>query len=193
MTRNSSRQHGVTSMTGMPGELPADFRAFHQLHRGAYIHRAEIYLGNRADAEEAVDTAFEQLARCWSDVLAMENPAAYAWKVMKHRAIDVARARNRGPCLVDNATFETAALRDAIDPIAMLEESLNLYQAIKKLPERQQDVVILLHCRGYTVAQTATHLGITEAGVRSTARYARRRLQQLLETTEGNNADDLAH
>ncbi|MET8179500.1 sigma factor-like helix-turn-helix DNA-binding protein [Streptomyces sp. NPDC005336] len=58
------------------------------------------------------------------------------------------------------------------------------------LPERQQDVVILLHCWGYSTAETATHLGIIEAGVRSTARYARRRLQQILEAAKGN-ADDL--
>ncbi|MEU1949461.1 MULTISPECIES: sigma-70 family RNA polymerase sigma factor [unclassified Streptomyces] len=181
MTNEFLRSREITSMTT---GLPADFRAFHQLHRKAYIDRAVVYLGNHADAEEAVDAAFEQLLRCWPKVLTMENPAAYAWKVMKNRAVDLARARKRGPALLDNATFETALLRDAVDPIAVLEESLNLYQAIKKLPERQQDVVILLHCRGYSVAETATHLGITEAGVRSTARYARRRLQQLLAKEE---------
>jgi RNA polymerase sigma factor (sigma-70 family) len=179
-------------MTGLPDELPTDFRAFHPLHRSAYVRRAEICLGNRADAEEAVDEAFEQLVRRWDDILAMENPAAYAWKVMRNRTIDLARARGRRPCLVDNAAFETAALRDAVDPIGMLEESLSLYQAIKELPGRQQDVVILRYCCGYSAKETAGHLGITEAGVRSTARYARRRLQEILHSTEGS-ADDLVH
>ncbi|HZG03965.1 MAG TPA: sigma-70 family RNA polymerase sigma factor [Streptomyces sp.] len=179
---------GASPMTG----LPADFTAFHQRHRPAYVHWAELYLGNRADAEEAVDCAFEQLARTWQKVLAMENPAGYAWQVMKHRTIDAARARDRRPDLIDTAVFETTTLLEAVDPIGELEESLGLFHAIRCLPERQQDVVVLLYCRGYTTTEVADHLGITEAGVRSTARYAKRRLREALGLEKEGSADDLA-
>ncbi|MBH5335797.1 sigma-70 family RNA polymerase sigma factor [Streptomyces pactum] len=172
-------------------ELPADFRAFHELHRKAYVHRAETILNNRADAEEAVDTAFEQLARCWPRVLRMENPAAFAWAVMKNRALDLARARRRRPYVLEAAAFEAVALRDAVDPIGQFEESLSLCQAVRDLPERQQDVIILLYFRGYSPAETALHLGITAAGVRSIARSARRALHQALDCK--GIADDLAH
>ncbi|TGA84899.1 sigma-70 family RNA polymerase sigma factor [Streptomyces palmae] len=178
-------------MTGLPDQLPVDFRAFHQLHRPAYVHRAASLLNNHSDAEEAVDTAFEQLARDWDKVLAMENPAAYAWTVMKNRAIDLARARGRRPYLLQSAAFETLALRTAVDPIGQLEESMSLCQAVRDLPERQQDVIILWYFHGYTSAQIATHLGITAAGVRSTARSARRALHEAL-VCKGS-ADDLAH
>ncbi|GAA4672416.1 hypothetical protein [Streptomyces youssoufiensis] len=40
-------------------KLPAGFRAFHQLYRARYVRWAELHLGSRADAEEAVDSAFE--------------------------------------------------------------------------------------------------------------------------------------
>jgi RNA polymerase sigma factor (sigma-70 family) len=180
---------GAMPMTG----LPVDFAAFHQMHRPAYVRWAQAHLRNRADAEEAVDCAFEQLALSWRQVLSMENPAAYAWRVMKNRTIDAARARGRRPALMDTAAFETAALCGAVDPIDQLEENLSLYRAISELPERQQDVVVLRYCLDYTVSEVADHLGISDAGVRSTARHAKRRLQEALGLNEEGRADENAH
>ncbi|MFF3489691.1 sigma-70 family RNA polymerase sigma factor [Streptomyces sp. NPDC002701] len=171
-------------------ELPLDFEAFHRMHRPVYVRWARMYLQNRADAEEAVDCAFEQLLVSWPSVLAKESPAAYAWQVMKHRTVDAARARGRREALIDTNAFETTALRQAVDPIGQLEESISLYQAICALPERQQDVVVLLHSHGLSPSEAADHLGITPASVRSTARHARRRLRQALGLTEKGPADD---
>lgn len=90
---------GATPMT----ELPLDFEAFHRMHRPAYVRWAKTYLNNQADAEEAVDCAFEQLLMAWPDVLAKDSPAAYAWQVMKNRTVDAGRARGRREALVDTA------------------------------------------------------------------------------------------
>ncbi|MGW7517820.1 sigma-70 family RNA polymerase sigma factor [Streptomyces sp. NPDC054796] len=169
-------------------KLPLDFSAFHQMHRESYLRWAERYLHCRADAEEAVDDAFEQLALTWIHVLSTDNPAAYAWQVMKNRVVDHARARGRRPALVDAAAFETASLHKTADPIGEVEQNLRLFDAISQLSERQQDVTVLLHCEGYTTAEVAAHLGITEAGVRSTDRYAKHRLREIYDRaaeTEG--------
>ncbi|MBT2384542.1 sigma-70 family RNA polymerase sigma factor [Streptomyces sp. ISL-11] len=177
-------------------ELPPDFRAFHQLYRGPYVHWAELYLSNRADAEEAVDHAFEQLYFGWSDVLEQENPNAFAWVVVKNRTIDHARARGRRPVVIDTAAFETTALHHAVDPIGQLEENLAIYGAIRALPERQHDVIVLQYCLGYTTRETADILGITQAGVRSNVRYAKHRLKEALGLEEGDEKmrpDDRAH
>ncbi|MFF2847385.1 RNA polymerase sigma factor [Streptomyces sp. NPDC058001] len=139
--------------------LPADFCAFHQLYRARYVRWAEAHLGSRADAEEAVDSAFEQLAIDWAQVLRQPVPEAYAWKVVKNRTIDVARDRGRRPSVVDVASFETRALHRAVDPIGELEESLSIYQAINQLPERQFDVIVLRYCLGYDTAETPMSWG----------------------------------
>lgn len=102
--------------------LPLGFEAFHRMHRPAYVRWAKTYLNNKADAEEAVDWAFEQLLKAWPEVLAKENPTAYAWQVTKNRTIDVRRERGRREALVDTAAFETAALREAVDPIGQADE-----------------------------------------------------------------------
>ncbi|MEU5610555.1 sigma-70 family RNA polymerase sigma factor [Streptomyces sparsogenes] len=171
-----SRPPGVAGAAA----LPADFRAFHQLYREAYVRWAEIHLGSNADAEEAVDHAFEQLALAWPTVLSQPTPEAYAWRVVKNRTIDLARRRGRRPVVADVAAFETHDLRTATDPIDELETSLLVYEAINELPDRQRDVIVLRYSLGYDAATTARILGISPAGVRSTARHARRRLRQVL-------------
>ncbi|MFE7114570.1 RNA polymerase sigma factor [Streptomyces sp. NPDC057654] len=181
----AGRRPGVVALPG----LPTDFQAFHQLYRGAYVRWAELHLGSRHDAEEAVDQAFEQLCVQWPLVLRQPVAEAYAWKVVKHRAIDFARARGRRPVVVDFAAFETHTLHTVVDPIGALEDSLALYQAIRALPERQRDVMLLRYSLDYSTAETARTLGITEAGVRSTVRYARRRLRQELGLLEEGDDD----
>lgn len=179
MTENARASAGRLSRT-VPQHLPVEFAAFHEHHRPVYIRYAERRLCSRADAEEAVDDAFEQLARSWPEILAGENPAAYAWQVVSNRVTDCARARRRRTSLADTMAFETLALRNSPSPIEELESNLCLFQAVTRLAQRQQDVFVLLHCEGYSTAEVAAHLGITEAGVRSTDRYAKRRLRELL-------------
>ncbi|WP_329127173.1 RNA polymerase sigma factor [Streptomyces sp. NBC_01465] len=128
-------------------------------------------------------------------MLTKENPAGYAWSILRTRTIDVGRARGRRIALI-GAAFETAALHHSVDPIGQLEESLNQFAAIRRLPPRQMDVTILLHLQGLSVDQVADELGITPAGVRSTARHAKRRLREAFglpaKHREGH-ADDVAH
>ncbi|WP_438297691.1 sigma-70 family RNA polymerase sigma factor [Streptomyces sp. HUAS TT7] len=175
-------------------KLPVDFSAFHQMHRAAYVRWAYSYLGHRADAEEAVDAAFEQLLKAWEEILRTENPAGYAWMVLRNSTIDVHRLRRRALPL-ELAAFETAALIDAVDPIGQFEESSVLMAAIRQLPPRQMDIMVLLYLLDYPINRAADELGISPAGVRSNARHARRRLYALLGeptgTTEGHT-DDLA-
>ncbi|WP_327352336.1 RNA polymerase sigma factor [Streptomyces sp. NBC_01304] len=176
--------------------LPVDFSAFHQMHRPAYVRWAHSYLGHRADAEEAVDGAFEQLLKAWPAVLSSENPAGYAWTVLRNNTIDVYR-RGRRALPLEMAAFETAALLGTADPIGQFEESSALMAAVRQLPSRQMDIMMLLYLHDLGVRQVADELGISPATVRSSARHAKRRLHQLLthpapDTTEGH-PDDVAH
>ncbi|MFD7513020.1 sigma-70 family RNA polymerase sigma factor [Streptomyces sp. NPDC059853] len=172
--------------------LPADFRAFHQLYRPAYVRWAELFLGARAEAEDVVDDLFERLAADWSEILRLDSPAQHAWAILRARTREAALARGRRPVLTDTAAFETEALRNAVDPVGELEESLCLYRAIQELPERQHDVIVLVYCLGYGVQETADVLGISVPGVRSTARYARRRLKETLGLEREGDSGDLA-
>ncbi len=155
--------------------LPLDFQAFHSLYRGTYVRWGEIYLGSRAEAEDAVDEAMLELLGQWTKVLEQPEPAAYAWWLVKNRVKDAARARDRRQKLTD-AVFATRAVYDTVDPIGELETVMALWEAVDALPERQHDVVLLRFSIGHSTRKTAEVLGVTEATVRSTLRDARRRL-----------------
>ncbi|WP_255951287.1 RNA polymerase sigma factor [Streptomyces odontomachi] len=187
--------YGTMPMTPEPPELPelpVDFSAFHEMFHDRYVRYARTLVHNRHDAEEVADATFEQLYRKWDQILASENPARYAWRVLRNKAIDHCRARNRRP-LID-AAFDVEALREAVDPIRQIEESLALCHALGELPERQHDVMVMQYLVGLPVNSVADVLGITPAAVRSTARHAKRHLRAILEadraaTEEGHRGD----
>ncbi|MEV7870862.1 sigma-70 family RNA polymerase sigma factor [Streptomyces sp. NPDC088124] len=192
MTTDRTRPtYGTTPMTS---PLPLDFSAFHQMHRPRYVSYASTFLHNRADAEEVTDDTFEHLLKKWNQILASDNPPAYAWRVLHHKVIDYAKARARRP-LMDEAAFDTAALREAVDPIGQFTESLALFRAMRLLTGRQMDVMVMRYLHGLSPDEVADELGITSATVRSTDRHARRRLREILgpdRTMEGHT-DDLPH
>lgn len=175
-----------------PERLPVDCAAFHEMQRPIYVRRAERVLRCRADAEDAVDEAFEKLVKQWPRVLRCENPAAYAWRVVSNTIIDHARARGRRATLMETAVFDTAAMRDAEDPIGELEQNMRLFGAMEALSERQRTVIELRYCEDFSTADTASTLGITAAGVRSIERYAKRRLREIYdgEINEAHGTED---
>lgn len=94
MTQDFPPVSGIEPMTKK--KLPVDFSAFHQARRPAYLRWAETYFSHRADAEEAVYAAFEQLLTMWPAALSKESPAGFAWTVLRSRTIDIAQARAVG-------------------------------------------------------------------------------------------------
>ncbi|MFF3632103.1 hypothetical protein [Streptomyces sp. NPDC002164] len=72
MTKDhTSDTPGTPSMTQQPPDVA--FSAFHQMNRPEYVRYAETLLHDRHDAEEATDSAFEQLCRKWDQVLPKET------------------------------------------------------------------------------------------------------------------------
>ncbi|GAU68971.1 family D DNA polymerase large subunit [Streptomyces sp. NBRC 110611] len=183
------------SLSCPPGvvALPPDFRAFHQLYHAAYLNWAALHLGSFADAEAAIDRAFEHLVLCWPTVLEQPVPEAYAWQIVKHHTIDLAHARRRQPVVMDTAAFKTTGLHTALDPIGEPETPLSTHQEINSLPEWQRDVIVLRYNLGYDTATTARILGITPAAVQTTARHARHCIRHVLraDEQEGNHDECL--
>jgi RNA polymerase sigma factor (sigma-70 family) len=166
--------------TPMPQPPPIDFSAFHQMHRPSYLRYARAFLRNHADAEEAVDATFERLLTKWAQVLSSDNPDRYAWAVLRNHVADHLRRGHRHVQPLDEAAFDTVALRTSIDRFAQLEESLTLMGAVRQLPERQQDVTVLRYLLDLPTDRIAYELGISQAAVRSSDRHARRRLREIL-------------
>ncbi|PWJ02371.1 RNA polymerase subunit sigma-24 [Streptomyces sp. NWU49] len=174
---------------GTPGVVPIDqwdvaaqmsYWAFHQQRRIDYMRYAYLQLGSDADAEEAVDLAFDRMMDRWLGMLQMENLEGYAWTILKRRIIDMHRKRRRRPELMETAAFEAALAEHVEDPYDTLADAITLYTAVSALSERQRDAILLHYGLGFTAAEAAEVMGNQEATVRSQLRTGRRRLTTLL-------------
>ncbi|WP_082346010.1 RNA polymerase sigma factor [Kitasatospora sp. MY 5-36] len=161
--------------------LGLPYAAFCETHEPAWRALALTRIGSQSDAELVVTAVKADLARCWSQVLRFEEPAAYAWRLANRHVADWVASEE--PVEVEAVTF--AAVIGAFKQVAkgLLHseaDEVRLYAAILELPDRQRDVVILRYLLGLHVKVIAAYLGRPVATVHSNLRHARERLARRL-------------
>lgn len=157
-------------------EVRAHSTAFEQIYRqyrNLMYHVAFQILQNPQDAEDAVHNAFVKIAE---NIEKIEEPVcpktkSFCVTVVENKAIDLYRRKHR---------FSFVSLD------ALSQESVSLYSGtnrvaacIAKLPYKYRQVLILKYLHGYTSAETAQILGLTEANVNKIQQRAKARLQLL--------------
>lgn len=144
--------------------------AFERMYRAEYgsVLRA-VYLlcGDRAMAEDATQEAFARALERWRRIEG--RTWATGWVVTT--ALNVARRglrRNRGPVVAD---------KTATDP----DELLDLRRAVRALPPRQQEAVVLHYLRDLSVDDVARAMGAAPGTVKAHLFKARETMAGLLE------------
>ena len=153
--------------------------AFPDLFRLAYRVSFRV-LGDRGDAE---DVAQEALARChvrWSRL--RDRPQGWVVTVATNLAIDRLRRRQRSTGPVG-------------EPIALVEthlsERIDLAHALRRLPRRQRQVVVLRYLADWPELEVAEALGCTPGTVKSHASRGLAHLRHHLEDRGGRGGDDV--
>lgn len=152
---------------------------FPDLYRLAYRVSFRV-LGDRGDAE---DVAQEVLARThlrWSRL--RDRPHGWVVTVATNLAIDRLRRRQRstGP---------------VIEPIALVEthlsERIDLARALRRLPRRQREVVVLRYMADWPELEVAEALGCSPGTVKSHASRGLAHLRHHLEEKGVRGGDDV--
>lgn len=142
--------------------------AWPSLYRTAYL-----LLGDRAEAEDLVQTALAKTYAAWHRVRELDAATGYARTVLLNTAASWFRRkswRNEHPTeRLPESTYET----DHSDRPAVLG-------ALGRLPQRQRAVIVLRYYEDLTVAQAAHALGCSEGTVKSQTHDALARLRTLL-------------
>lgn len=144
-------------------------------------HRAAVFLGAGADAEDVVQAAFLKAYRAlptFRDGAAFRpwllsivaNETKNAVRAMKRRRID-------GEVTVDPA----AATTDPQESVLSVERRVELLDAVRSLPDNQRRVVVCRYLLDLDEQETATVLGWPRGTVKSRLHRALRRLRSLLE------------
>jgi RNA polymerase sigma-70 factor (ECF subfamily) len=155
-------------------------------------------LGNRAEAEEAVQDgylkAFAALPRFKAEAALstwltriVVNQALDRRRRAKHRA---AQLEGRGVAVIEDyreALMQGSTDRGSPEQAVMRRELAHLMEkAIRALPETFRPVFVLREIEGQSVTETAAALGLSEQTVRTRLFRAKQRLKAVLEPEIGD-------
>lgn len=141
-------------------------------------------LGNKADAEDAVQSACIKVLRCWAKVAGFATAAqqrAYLVTAVTNEALQIRRRpyRRREVLAADDTDVEPSWMPEfpGGDGEASTEFLRRVWQAIGGLPDENREV-LLLFAAGYEYSEIAEMLDITASTVRSHVSSARKRLRR---------------
>lgn len=174
-------------------DVPASMDAFLAAIERRAWRMAEIHLGNRDDALDAVQDAMLRLVRHYGDKPAAEWAPLF-WGILRRRIVDLQRRRKVRSIVVgwigggrDDDGEELPSwdpADDAPDPSARLQDSQaygDIVEALRRLPRRQREAFTLRVMEGLDVAETAAAMGCSDGSVKTHLSRAMHALRDQLE------------
>ena len=137
-------------------------QAFDQLYqRSGRRLVGQLYAasGDLGDAQDVVQEAFVRAWLRWEQVAAYENPEAWVRRVALNLAVSRWRRARR-------LVFGNHDERVSPDPAAAGDQ-MALVGALRSLPARQRQAVVLHHLAGLSVSEVAAELNVPEGTVKS--------------------------
>jgi RNA polymerase sigma-70 factor (sigma-E family) len=156
----------------------ADFDQFVATHVDDLLRTAYLIVWDEGEAEDLVQECLLKVARRWPRVRRMEQPRAYARRILVNLALDGARGRAQRRRELEP---EAPTSLFAADPLPALEVRAELLQALGQLQQRQRAVLVLRYFNDLTEAQVAEVLGCSPGTVKSSASRGLARLREALQ------------
>jgi RNA polymerase sigma-70 factor (ECF subfamily) len=152
------------------------FEAFYRDARPTVGNALAIALGDADVAAEATDEAMTRAYERWAEVSALGRPEAWVYRVASNWALSIFRRRRLSlhrmydPAVTDAVT--------ATDPA--------VHAAVAALDVKHRGVVVCRHLLGWSVAETALALDISEGTVKSRLHRATATLRTRLQDRDTN-------
>jgi RNA polymerase sigma-70 factor (sigma-E family) len=179
-TSNARAIVGATVAVGVPPSrkvaTEVDFDAFYRDNYPALCRLAAARGGDWAAAEDVVQDVLADAHRRWSVISVYGHPLAWARRAVLNRTISRWRRLGR-----ESAAVARLARRrdDPPDEPALHDDAL--WSAVRRLPRRQCEVVLLVWFEDLSVAEVSEILGCGPDTVRTHWHRARHRLARELE------------
>jgi RNA polymerase sigma-70 factor (sigma-E family) len=160
------------------GGLPFD--EFVLEHGPGLMRTAYLLTLDEHEAEDLLQDCFFQLARRWPKVGSMDNPVAYARRVLVRLVVRGTKQRARRRHELNDESIEIPVTPVAIDQFEARDE---LRSALRQLAPRQRAVLVLRYFNDLTEAQAAEALGWPVGTVKSSTARSLEQLRHLIEPT----------
>ncbi|MEA3075660.1 MAG: hypothetical protein QOF60_568 [Actinomycetota bacterium] len=135
---------------------------------------AERLLASPADAEDAAAEALARMHASWAKVDG--RPWREAWLVRVTTNVAIDQIRRRRPAMAWAPTGDQPVVTTT-DAVAT---RMALVEALRRLPRRQREVVVLRHLAGYPEAAVAEQLRVSVGSVKRHSHRALASLRGLL-------------
>lgn len=136
-------------------------------HHLELVRLAALLTGNQATAEDVVQDAFEGLHRGWPGLRRPSSGLAY----VRSSVVNGCRAAHRRAAVARRYAPRLAERPEAAGPeaVSAADDRGDLAAALRLLPRRQREVLVLRYYLDLDVAEIAATLRITPSAVRSTS------------------------
>jgi RNA polymerase sigma-70 factor (ECF subfamily) len=162
--------------TGL-GTLEALYEEYHRQALGLALR----VLGNLGEAEEVVQEAFLAVWRSGHTYdPARGSTRTWLLTLVRNRAIDVMRARQRRPIQPLDDTFDPPDSADVPLQAMLNVDAARASEALHRLPPEQQAVIELAYSSGLSHTEIAARLNLPVGTVKGRIRLGLDRLRQAL-------------
>ena len=149
-------------------------REFEDFYRSSYRHvfRITWALAGDGAADELAQEALLLAHRRWSEVRDLDDPLGWVKRVARNMAISRFRRRQ--------AELRALVRIGGREQITMSEPAVELWSAVRSLPPRQREAVVLCYLEGMSRSEVAAEMGIGVETVKTHLERARRSLSEEL-------------
>lgn len=165
-------------MTGI-GTARIDVTALYRAHRLQFVRMALLLVDDIGSAEDVVQDAFVGLHRNQGKVRDSQAALGYLRTAVVNTARSMLRRRQTVRKHLRSVAPEPANSPDS--EVLLAEEHREVLAAVRTLPPRQREVLVLRYWSDLSEAEIAEALGISRGAVKSQASRAIDKLETILE------------
>ncbi|HEY0936024.1 MAG TPA: sigma-70 family RNA polymerase sigma factor [Trebonia sp.] len=148
----------------------------YQAHAVGLVRLAMLTLGDQSSAEDVVQDAFLGLYRRWDKLTDPDRAVAYVRSSVLNGCRDLLRKQSRK---IPAALLEPdAASAEAY--VLLAEEHREVLAALRRLPRRQREAVILRYCLALPEDEVAQAMKVSRGTVKSAAHRGLAALARIL-------------
>jgi RNA polymerase sigma-70 factor (sigma-E family) len=151
------------------------FKSYVSARSAALLRTAYMLAGNKADAEDLLQTALAKTYLSWDSIRDRESVDAYVRRIMLNTRTSWWRRHRHVSEFATADVPETTVGRDETDRVALHDA---LWSALADLPKRQRAMVVLRYYEDLSEAETAATLGVSVGTVKSTTARALAKLRE---------------
>lgn len=155
------------------------FETIYHKYRDVMFYAAYKILLDACDAEDIVHESFLKILDILDTIKDADSPQTRALVVIicEHKAIDLYRKKQREKAIPFEEEYIGGRHQAEVERSA---EGQAIIDAIKTLPIKYREVLLLKYSHGYSMDEIAEILSISKENVKKTIQRARKKLEALL-------------